>query len=66
MSFNIPAKWSNRFVACGLPHGLRLAFAEAAPEETKAFEFHSAVLLTRADALALANLLEQIAQKMPS
>jgi hypothetical protein len=36
LSFNVPSKWTNRFIAVGLPHGIRIAFAEAAPGEDKA------------------------------
>jgi hypothetical protein len=31
LSFNVPSKWTNRFIAVALPHGVRIAFAEAAP-----------------------------------
>jgi hypothetical protein len=65
LAFNIPAKWANRFSVCGVPYGVRVAFAEAAPDETRAFLFHGAVLLSRADALALSSLLKLVADKMP-
>ena len=25
LSFNVPSKWTNRFIAVGLPHGVRIA-----------------------------------------
>ena len=58
LSFN---KWTNRFIAMGLPHGVRIAFAEAAPGEDKAYDFHSAVVMTREDARALAQRLLTVA-----
>ncbi len=61
LSFNVPSKWTNRFIAVGLPHGVRIAFAEAAPGEDKAYDFHSAVLMTREDARALAERLLTVA-----
>ncbi len=57
LSFNVPSKWTNRFIAVGLPHGVRIAFAEAAPGEDKAYDFHSAVVMAREDARALAQRL---------
>lgn len=57
LSFNVPSKWTNRFIAVGLPHGVRIAFAEAAPGEDKAYDFHSAIVMTREDARALAERL---------
>ena len=61
LSFNVPAKWTNRFIAVGLPHGVRIAFAEAAPGEDKAYDFHSAVVMRRDDARALAERLLAVA-----
>ncbi len=61
LSFNVPSKWTNRFIAVGLPHGLRIAFAEAAPGEDKAYDFHSAVVMTREDARELAERLLTVA-----
>jgi hypothetical protein len=61
LSFNVPSKWTNRFIAVGLPHGVRIAFAEAAPGEDKAYDFHSAVVMTREDARALAERLLTVA-----
>jgi len=39
LSFNVPSKWTTRFITVALPHGVRIAFAEAAPGEDKAYEF---------------------------
>jgi hypothetical protein len=61
LSFNVPSKWTNRFIAVGLPHGVRIAFAEAAPGEDKAYDFHSAVVMTKEDARALAERLLTVA-----
>ena len=64
LSFNVPSKWTNRFIAVGLPHGVRIAFAEAAPGEDKAYDFHSAVVMTREDARALVErLMSQLASR---
>jgi hypothetical protein len=64
LSFNVPSKWTNRFIAVALPHGVRIAFAEAAPGEDKAYDFHSAVVMTREDARALVErLMSQLASR---
>ena len=64
LSFNVPSKWTNRFIAVGLPHGVRIAFAEAATGEDKAYDFHSAVVMTREDARALVErLMSQLASR---
>jgi hypothetical protein len=64
LSFNVPSKWTNRFIAVALPHGVRIAFAEAAPGEDKAYDFHSAVVMTRKDARALVErLMSQLASR---
>lgn len=54
LAYNVPAAIANRFRATVGPNGVRIAFAECAPGETMASIFHSAVLLSESDALALA------------
>jgi hypothetical protein len=61
LSLNVPSKWTNRFIAVRLPHGVRIAFAEAAPGEDKAYDFHSAIVMTWEDARALAERLLTVA-----
>lgn len=64
LSFNTPARWTNRFVGLRLrdPYSdrVRVAFAEGAPGEDKAYDFHSAIMMTVEDARALQKLLERI------
>jgi len=63
LSFNVPSKWANRFTVYAQPHGVRLAFAEAAPDEDKAYDFHSAVVMSLDDAEILHKLLGAILEK---
>lgn len=64
LSLNTPACWTNRFVGLRLRDAnsdlVRIAFAEAAPGEDKAYEFHSAVMMTTEQARSLLKMLEKI------
>ena len=60
LGFNVNSKWINRFIALNLPYGFRIAFAEAAPGEDKAYDFHSAIVMTREDAKALYDLIGSV------
>jgi len=54
IAFNVRAIWANRFSLAELSDGrFRIAFAEAAPGEDRAFVYHSAVVMSRADAREL-------------
>jgi len=65
LSFNVPAKWSNRFSGVAMAHGFRIAFAEAAPGETQAYDFHTAVIMTRNDAKALVEMINDLLRRSP-
>lgn len=61
-SFRVPAHASNRFsVASG--DLVRVAFAECAPGQPLAENFHSAVVMTPGDARALAELLLRVLEQ---
>jgi hypothetical protein len=60
LSFNIAAKWANRFSVTFMTAGVRIAFAEAAPGEDRAYDFHSAVLISPNDAAQLRDALTKL------
>lgn len=63
VAFAGPAIGANRFFITAGPYGVRIAFAEEAPE-TKENRFVSAVLLTPPDAAELARVLAGITDKL--
>ena len=57
LAYDVPTTIANRFVVMVNNGNVRLAFGEAPPGEKIARRFHAAVLMSEADANALANLL---------
>jgi hypothetical protein len=64
IAFNTPARVTNRFVAASMKGAqIRVAFAEAAPGESKAFVFHSAIMCSLDDAAQLAETLTRLVRQ---
>lgn len=62
LAFNVAAKWTDRVALALTAHGLRIAFGEIAPGETKTFQFHSAIMMSYTDAALFKNALDEILQ----
>lgn len=65
VAFNAPATWSNRSAVTTLaPNLVRIAFAEVAPGETKAFQYHTALMMTYEVAAGLRDALTKELQNL--
>lgn len=65
LSFNVEAKFANRFALCPIPEGLfRIAFGEMAVGEDKSFHFHTALLLSPHSAKELRDGLTKLIERM--